>query len=257
MKYQDFKDLHELETSLWWFVGMENISKTLLSEHPELIRSRFLCDAGCGTGGNITFLRSLLPGLEYATGIDISPDALHFCASSGVDATLVEASATAIPLPDESCDLVTSFDVLVQLPRDGSDAQNIAEMHRILRPGGYAFVRAAALGWLRSEHDKALGSQYRYTTKELQDLFQQHGFTVLRTTYANTFLLPIVILHRLILKKLRLTQSGSDVQPLSPFLNRIFTTVLNIEARLLKYISLPIGSSAIIVAQKNGASQKA
>jgi len=255
MKYQDFKDLHELESSLWWFVGMEQISKTLFRAYPDMMRARALCDAGCGTGGNITFLRSFLPDLDTVTGIDISSDALNFCASSGVKATLIEASATAIPLPDESCDLVSSFDVLVQLPRDGSDSQNIAELHRILRPGGYAFARAAALPWLRSEHDEALGSQYRYTTHELRTLFEQQGFTVLRSTYANTLLLPVVILHRLLLKKLRLTQPGSDVQPLAPFLNSIFTAVLKLEAFVLRYISLPIGSSAIIVARKNGASQ--
>ncbi len=250
MQYQDFKDLYELEKSLWWFLGMEMITEEICRQFPEMLRTRSLCDAGCGTGGNITFLRRLIPTLTEATGIDISSDALDFCSTAGVQAKLIEASATSIPLPDESCDLATSFDVLVQLPRDGSDKQCVSELYRILRPGGYVFARVAALRWLRSEHDTALSSQYRYTTNELRTLFEDAGFTVLRTTYANTLLLPVVILHRLILKKLRLTQSGSDVQPLNPLLNRLFTAALKIESRLVRYVSLPVGSSAIVVAQK-------
>ena len=250
MQYQDFKDLSELESTLWWFVGMEEISKRLFSQYAEIMTARSVCDVGCGTGGNLRFLRQFIPTLQRATGVDISSDALQFCAASGVDAHLVEASSTDLPLPDNEFDLVTSFDVFAQITKDGSEERMAAELCRITKPGGYLFIRTAALQWLRSDHDVALHSQYRYTTNELRDLFERCGCQVLRTTYANTLLLPIVIMHRLILKKLGLTPGGSDVKPLPAPLNTVFTAALQCEAAWLTFGNLPIGSSAILIAKK-------
>ena len=56
----------------------------------------------------------------------------------------MRASGTALPFADSAFDLLTSFDVLVQLPGEGSDELAMREMFRVLRPGGVAFVRVAA-----------------------------------------------------------------------------------------------------------------
>jgi hypothetical protein len=63
-------------------------------------------------------------------------------------------------------------------------------------------------------HDQALGTQRRYTRPELAAKLTESGFRVLRATYANTTLLPLAIVRRLILKRLGLADSGSDVKPL-------------------------------------------
>ncbi|HSE23328.1 MAG TPA: hypothetical protein VLB68_16795, partial [Pyrinomonadaceae bacterium] len=126
----------------------------------------------------------------------------------------------------------------------------------VLRPGGFAFVRTAAYEWMRSGHDRALNSQRRYSLRELVGLLTSVGFSVLLATYANSLLLPVAVLRRLVLKRVGLADPGSDVKPLDQklrWLNGTLCSALNVEAKWLRASRrLPTGLSAICVAQKPG-----
>ncbi|HJQ30556.1 MAG TPA: class I SAM-dependent methyltransferase [Pyrinomonadaceae bacterium] len=253
MQAQDFADLYALEESYWWFVGMERVTAALLDPVCTAARARDVLDAGCGTGAMLNWLERYARG-GRVFGIDVSPDALDFCRARGLR-NLAQASATALPFADESFDLVTSFDVLVQIPGEGSDELAMREMFRVLRPGGVAFVRAAAYEWMRSGHDEALHTQRRYSLEQLTARMERAGFSVRRATYANTLLFPVAAFRRLVLKRVGLADSGSDVKPLPPalaWLNRALTHALYAEARLLKSpgAKLPAGLSTVCVAEK-------
>jgi SAM-dependent methyltransferase len=187
-------------------------------------------------------------------GVDISPDALTFCRKRGLG-DVQQASVTDLPFADSTFDLVTSFDVLVQLPGEGSDELAMREMFRVLRPGGIAFVRAAAYEWMRSGHDEALGTQRRYRLEEITGRMARTGFRVRRATYANALLLPAAVVRRRLLKRFGLGGRGSDVKPLPPgfeWLNRALAAALSGEARLLTRptAKLPAGLSTICLAEK-------
>lgn len=253
MQKEDYESLAALEANLWWFAGMREVTAALLGPFLSRQSDRRILDAGCGTGGNLSWLKPYA-GQSEVIGIDLVTDALHFCTNQGSQ-NLAQASVTHLPFLDSSFDLVTSFDVLVQLPGQDSDAIAIREMYRVLRPGGHVFVRVAAYDWMRSSHDEALATQHRYSLRELKQKLEQAGFRVRRSTYANTALLPLAGLNRLVLKRLGLTSKGSDVKPLpSPFqwLDGWFKSALVSEARWLKRsgASLPAGLSAICVAEK-------
>ena len=253
MKAQDYADLYKLEEGFWWFVGMRNITAALLDPLCLPARDRLILDAGCGTGGMLSWLKRYTVN-EKIFGVDLAHTALDFSYERG-HKNLVKASVTQLPFADSLFDLVTSFDVLVQLPGEEKDLLAIREIHRVLRPGGIAFVRVAAYKWMMSGHDKALGTQRRYTLHELMEKMERAGFNVLRTSYANSFLFPVATFRRLLLKRIGVADSGSDVKPLPRplnWLNHIFTGVLYSEGRLLKYSSakLPFGLSAICVAEK-------
>ncbi len=254
MQAKDFEDLYETEEKMWWFAGMREISAALLDEFsPKNIEN--ILDIGCGTGLNLEWLKRYGAHEASIKGLDVEAVALSFCRARGQH-YLVQASATDLPFPDEYFDLVTSFDVLVQLPGESSDKQAIAEMHRILKPGGIAFVRAAAYQWLYSGHDVAVNTQRRYNLKELSQKLENAGFTVLRKTYANTLMFPAAVLRRMVLKKIGLADAGSDVKQLPPsleWLNRLLTRMMTWEARFLKAKnrSLPFGLSAFCVVRKN------
>ena len=253
MQSEDFSSLAQLEASFWWFVGMRDISAVLLDPTLAPTQPRDILDIGCGTGGNLAWLRRFQCDGQVV-GLDYVAVALQFCRQAG-ETALVQASATALPFAAQSFDFVTSFDVLVQLPGADADEMALREMYRVLKPGGVAFVRAAAYQWMRSQHDEALHSQRRYTTRELEAKLQTAGFVVRRSTYANCLLLPVAALHRLLLKPLGLAASGSDVQPLPPhwqWLNGIFTRLLRAEAKWLQapHRRLPFGLSAICIAEK-------
>ncbi len=244
--------MYALEESLWWFVGMRPVVAAVLDPLCPPGRARDVLDAGCGTGGMLTWLERYAGGGRVA-GIDFSADALDFCRGRGLR-DVARASVTALPFADETFDLVTSFDVLVQLPGEGSDELALREMLRVLRPGGIAFVRAAAYEWMRSGHDEALGTQRRYVRGELRRKMEGAGFRVLRATYANGLLLPLAALRRLVLKRVGLSDSGSDVKPLPPglaWVNRAFEGALRFEAGLVRRrLDLPAGLSVICVAER-------
>jgi SAM-dependent methyltransferase len=253
MKPKDYADLHALEEEFWWFAGMREVTAALLDPIFSATRDRTILDAGCGTGGNISWL-ARYAGNGKVTGIDVAVEALRFCAASQHE-RLIQSSVTHLPFADSTFDLVTSFDVLVQLPGTRSDEQAIRDMHRVLRTGGIAFVRVAAYEWMRSSHDAALATQHRYTLTELTQQMRNAGFKILRTTYANAILLPAAAVRRLLLKRIGLAAKGSDVTPLPPsleWLNRFLANALRSEARILRNprASLPAGLSAICIAER-------
>ncbi len=252
MQTEDYEYLYQLEENFWWFVGMREITGVLLD--PWLPPGdRVILDAGCGTGGNLEWL-ARYAGAGRVAGIDLIQTALKFCRERGA-ARLAQASATDLPFANEAFDLVTSFDVLVQIPGEGADEQAMREMFRVLKPGGGAFVRGAAFEWMKSGHDLALGTARRYSLDELREKLKGVGFEILRATYANSLLFPVAAVRRLALKRLGLADSGSDVKPLPQnlqWLNRILTNALRWEAKRLRdpQAKLPVGLSAICVARK-------
>ena len=253
MRAEDYADLYALEESFWWFVGMREVTAALLDPVCPPGRDRDILDAGCGTGGMLSWLARYAGGGRVA-GVDLSPDALDFCHERG-HRDLARASVTALPFADSSFDLVTSFDVLVQLPGEGSDERAMREMFRVLRPGGVAYARVAAYEWMRSGHDDALGTERRYRLGPFVARMERVGFRVRRATYANSLLLPAAALRRLVLKRVGLADRGSDVRQLPPnlqWLSRALAAALTSEARLLKRpgATLPAGLSAICVAER-------
>lgn len=253
MREEDYSDLYALEDNFWWFTGMREVTTALLDPLCPPGQDRFVLDAGCGTGGMLSWL-SRYAGRERVVGIDLVSDATNFC-HAREHRCLIQSSVTDLPFPDSVFDLVTSFDVLVQLPGKDSDARAMREMHRVLRPGGIAFVRVAAYKWMMSGHDEAIGAQRRYSLNELTGKMEHAGFSNLRASYANSFLLPVAIVRRLLLKRIGISDRGSDVKPLPPglgWLNRGLAAVLRSEALLLKHagLNLPAGLSVIYVGQK-------
>jgi ubiquinone/menaquinone biosynthesis C-methylase UbiE len=114
MQKEDFEFLYELEESLWWFVGMREITSALLDSVVGVPRNRMVLDAGCGTGGMLSWLERYA-GAGKVFGIDLFEDALNFCRKNHHQ-NIAQASVTSLPFADRVFDLVTSFDVLVQLP---------------------------------------------------------------------------------------------------------------------------------------------
>jgi len=251
MRASDYADLHALEADLWWFEGMRAITATLLDPMCPPGHDRAILDAGCGTGGNLSWLTRYAGG-GSVVGIDVASVALRL--SREHHRKLAQASVTALPFADETFDLVTSFDVLSQLP-GSSDADALREVHRTLRIGGAVFIRVAAYEWMRSGHDVALAVHRRYSLADLTAKVERAGLHVVRATYANSTLLPVAAVRRLILTRVGLVARGSDVKPLPRAfrgLNRALTGILRAEARFLRRprARLPAGLSAICVAER-------
>jgi len=90
-------------------------------------------EVGVGTGLNLPFY----PAEAELTGIDFSPAMLAVArrraGQLGRAADLREADALALPFPDASFDTVVCAFALCAVP---DDRRAVAEMNRVLRPGG-------------------------------------------------------------------------------------------------------------------------
>ena len=104
----------------------------------------------------------------------------------GVRAVL-RASALNLPVPTASVDLVVTLDVLQHLPLDGGDVRALAEMARVLKPGGHLFVRTNGQSFPRAADDPVF-QFHKYTARELRAKLQAAGFRVIRLARLNAML---------------------------------------------------------------------
>jgi SAM-dependent methyltransferase len=164
----------------------------------------------------------------------------------GLD-TLAVASASKLPFGSDRFDLVTCFDVIYQFQSEQAK-EALCEMQRVLKPGGMLLIREPAYNWMRGAHDLAIGTQHRFTRKELCSQVRDAGFAIRRATYANTLLFAAAAAHRL-MSRLG-GRASSDVKPVPSWMNRTFEGALRMEARMLRKISFPFGLSVIVTGQK-------
>ena len=109
-------------------------------------------DVGTGTGHYAACLADL--GMQV-TGIDPSAAMLAVARARPIDVTWREGDATALPYADGSFDLVLSVTAL-EFVADAAAA--LAEMYRVLRPGGRLVVAVlnAQSPWARARQREAL-----------------------------------------------------------------------------------------------------
>jgi len=247
MRAEDFDQMHELESTYWWFVAMRRITETILSSELQTAGIRIL-DAGCGTGFNIEYFSS--PPSRTVFDLDISDPAIAYVRKRGLN-TVAQASVTAIPFPSNCFDLVFSFEVITHL-ECGLHDDAFREMHRVLKPGGSLFLRLPAFMWLWSTHDETIQAYYRYTRPEIEEKLARLGYRIEWISYANCLLFPIALLRRS-LKHFGVA-SGSDVRPFPhalQWLDGIFRRVLESEAAWFRLgHRWPFGLSIVCRAKK-------
>ncbi len=56
MEPEDFAYLFDLESDFWWFAGMRDITAAILDPICATPIDRQILDAGCGTGGMMSWL---------------------------------------------------------------------------------------------------------------------------------------------------------------------------------------------------------
>ena len=242
MNPEEYRVMAELEGVQWWYAGMRRIARALLTPLlPAPAAGRRILDAGCGTGWNLQELSVF--GDTY--GVDLSPLAVITTRRRGGRVT--QGNLLGLPYASSSFDVVTSFDVLYHA-WVVDDAQAVRELARVLKPGGLMLVKVPALRILWGAHDEAVHSRHRYTRNELERLLEGAGLQLVRSTYANSLLFPVLLTRRFLDRALN--RHGSDVSLLPPLLEKLFGGLLSIEASLLGAVNLPIGASVFAVARK-------
>jgi ubiquinone/menaquinone biosynthesis C-methylase UbiE len=140
-----------------------------------------LLDVGCGTGQFASRLRSVLPRVEvYA--IDLVSDMLvkgrHRWQQDQGQILAVQGESDRLPFPSGTFDIVTCANSFHHYPRQD---RAIAEMRRVLRPGGRLMVidgyRDSLWGWFIFDVCVATveGEVHHASAKRFRELMAQVG----------------------------------------------------------------------------------
>lgn len=245
MEIKEYKTMYEVEDSHFWYRGMRMITKSLFDKYLHCDSHLQILDAGCGTGRNLIFLKNY----GRAHGLDISAEAIRFCKRRGLQDVVI-GSIERLPFDDNSFDLITSFDVLYH-KKVINHSKAIEEFYRVLKPEGIIFIRVPAFQFLLSSHDLAVYTKHRFHKAELRDIIEFEKFEILKISYINFLLFPVIALKRIFIKSLSLKNNqNSDTNRVNILLNFFLLVPLYLESLLIKYIDFPFGLSLIVMARK-------
>lgn len=203
-----------------------------------------ILDFGCGSG---LFVEELAQAGFDSYGIDISSEAIKFGQLRGIK-NLSVIDSHKIDFPNNTFDAVLTLDVLEHL-EDTEWA--LAEMERVLKPGGVVVVMVPAYMFLWGVQDEVAHHYRRYTWKLLSsEIRRATSLSIIRHSYFNTILFTPIALVRLLSRLFRIRGRESDFDLNSPLLNKILFGIFNFERKLLKKMNFPLGVSVLAVLRK-------
>lgn len=231
----------------FWFKGFRRFVRPLVVRALEGVPAPEILDCGCGTGANLLMLGEF----GRASGFDLSWDGLEFAHEYG-QRRVVHASITEIPFASNRFDLATAFDVLYSLPGEAEGAA-VRELYRVVRPGGYMLANVAALNILRGNHSIFGGEVRRSSRRRLRRVLSEGGFEIVRLTYTNFTLFPLMLAVRAGQRLIGLAapeEAGTDIAVPPKPVNAALAGLLALEAAALRKVDMPVGSSLLCLARK-------
>ncbi len=136
-----------------------------------------LLDVGCGSGA---FLARHASQVRRVAGIDLSDLQVELARRNLADriaagtADIVKGDAAALPWPDGTFTVVTSMESFEGFP---DPQQVLAEMIRVLRPGGRAVLNIGEAVPAGTPTRRRWGLMWLWADDEVQRMVQQAGFT--------------------------------------------------------------------------------
>jgi SAM-dependent methyltransferase len=169
---QGLEDLHE-QNSREHFIDVWT-RKAMLTQLGPIPPRATVLDVGCSAGYLLEDVRRSAPQASLI-GVDLIASGLRLAAALLPEATLFQADACALPLQDESADVVLSANVLEHVP---DDELALAEIFRVMRPGARAAVVIPLGPGNYDYYDRFLGHARRYARGELAGKARAAGLKV-------------------------------------------------------------------------------
>ncbi|MEU3570939.1 class I SAM-dependent methyltransferase [Kitasatospora sp. NPDC036755] len=230
MEGHEVRKLAELEDRHWWYKERRAL---LARELAKFSKAGVALDIGAAGGGNTRVLRA--HGWQ-PVAVEYGEEGAQVARDRGL--AVMRADARKLPVADGAVDLVVAFDVLEHIEEDD---EAMAEIHRVLRPGGVALIAVPCDMKLWSAHDVAVGHVRRYTRDTLREVILDSGFTMETLDSWNVLLRPAAAWRR---RK----STGSDLDDVPPLVNTALSAVIAAE-RYLPVQGLP-GVSLLTRARK-------
>ncbi len=221
----------------------------------QVLRSHFnasapvILEVGSLSGHTLRDIRAAMPAATVI-GSDYLQQGLVEVAPSVPGIPLVQFDLKACPLPDASVDAVVALNVLEHID---DDARAVAEIARILRPGGIAVVEVPAGPGLYDFYDKFWMHYRRYRMADLVGLMESAGLRTVERTHLGFFVYPAFWL----VKKLNRLRPGDGpveavvlTQNVRTRHSLLMRAAMAVEDRLRPWLWYPVGIRCAIVCRK-------
>ncbi|MDD5438200.1 MAG: class I SAM-dependent methyltransferase [Patescibacteria group bacterium] len=250
MNESEYRIENEVQEKHWWYAGR----RKLLSDSFEYLSGlekgrpfKLAYDIGCGTVGNARCVKKYIDEL-----IGIEPNAEACGLAKGhreyrdiINAGLEQARSDHAL---SQADVVIAMDVLEHLEDDEKGADVLGGL---VRPGGYVVVTVPAFMSLWGFQDVVSKHFRRYRLGQLTRLLEERGFKILKKTYFNVALFPVIWAWRKLSRYWKPKNLESENQINSEFLNFLAKALFKLEIHLIKLgLYFPFGVSACVIAQK-------
>lgn len=240
MQPELYTDMARLEAGHFWFRARRAILDACLCRFLPQRTEALVLDAGCGVGANLCFLERF--GRVY--GVELHSDACRH--GAGLQpGRLIQGTLASLPFRDSCFAVVGLLDVLEHI----DDQEGVlAEILRVLQPGGSVLVTVPAFDHLWSGHDVVHGHRRRYRAPQLRKTLAVAGLEIAYLSYYNTHLYPLVAAVRLLRRAKAIPTS--DMQAPAPWLNAFLYRIFASERLWVGRLSMPFGVSLVAIATK-------
>jgi SAM-dependent methyltransferase len=243
---QDFEYIyHSLEEKHWWFVGRREMILKLVNKFSSDRKDIKILEVGCSGG---LLLKSLVSqGYGYICGIDLSREAIRLCKERGLRNVFL-MDGVKLRFNKEEFDVIIASDVLEHIK---DDQKAVKGWKRILKQRGIIICFVPALRILWSKHDEDNKHYQRYTKRDLECLFRENGYKIIRSSYWNIALFFPILFYRFLMGSLLSKSSACQLRDGNYLMNILLIQLLRIENALLSIgMNYPIGVSVFVIAKK-------
>lgn len=238
MRKDLYRQMYYQESYYWWHQAKRALVKKYLPK-----KKLKIIDIGCGTGK----LLEELSQTSEAWGIDTNKDAILFCQKRGLK-KVIHANFPNTQKIHKKFDVAICLDVAEHIK---NDSQLIESIKNLLKKDGILILTVPANKWLYSYWDKILGHKRRYSKQELKSLIITSGFTITKLSFLYSFLMPAVVIFRVIKSILfKNRKPSSDFIDMPKIFHHILLSISRGEQTLLNYFDIPFGLSLVCIARK-------
>jgi SAM-dependent methyltransferase len=237
MEREEFRRMAEVEEVHWWY----RATRALLADHlgPRLPADGLFLDAGGGTGATGGWMSTR--GRVVAS--DVEPMALDLYGDRATGR--VAADLNRLPFADGAFDAALCVTVLYH-SAIGSPGAAVAELARVVKPGGVVCLMEPGVRRLFRAHDREVHGARRFSLKDLQKLAIDTGLVPEVATGAYSFLIPLAAAKAV----LERGKQSSDLDNNQSGLGGVLSKVAGTERKLLQRTRLPFGLSVLVIARK-------
>lgn len=215
--------------------------------------SSTVLEVGCSSGFLLRSLIDRFPGYRFV-GADYTYGTLQSLGARLSGVPLLQFDLTRCPLPDNSADVIILLNVLEHI---GDDEKAMAELFRIVRPGGAVIIEVPAAGALFDVYDRVLMHHRRYDMPMLVDRLRKAGFVVEKRSHLGFFLYPAFYITKW-LNQIRYPVSANiDEEAIVANMiaatrksSRAFGWLMALERALRRIVYLPFGIRCIVTCRK-------